>query len=125
MIRDGDAWLIDFQGLREGLPEYDVASLLYDPYVTWPPGAREEAIDLWRRIAQEEGALISSDPAVFFGCAVQRLLQALGAYGYLGIVKNKPRFLGFIPAALASLREVAGQCPGLDQLRTFLDDLPV
>lgn len=125
MIRDGQAWLIDFQGLRAGLPEYDVASLLYDPYVTWPRGAREDAIDLWRRIAREEGAVISSDPAVFFGCAVQRLLQALGAYGYLGIVKNKPRFLGFIPTALASLREVAGQCPGLDGLSTFLDDLPV
>jgi N-acetylmuramate 1-kinase len=33
LIRDEDAWLIDFQGMRPGLPQYDVASLLYDPYV--------------------------------------------------------------------------------------------
>lgn len=31
MIYDNKAWLIDFQGFRAGLAEYDLASLLYDP----------------------------------------------------------------------------------------------
>ena len=29
LIHDDTAWLIDFQGMRPGLPQYDVASLLY------------------------------------------------------------------------------------------------
>src|SRR6202008_4091302 len=33
IIRNGQAYLIDFQGMRPGLAEYDLASLLYDPYV--------------------------------------------------------------------------------------------
>jgi N-acetylmuramate 1-kinase len=33
IVRDGQACLIDFQGMRPGLAEYDLASLLYDPYV--------------------------------------------------------------------------------------------
>jgi aminoglycoside/choline kinase family phosphotransferase len=33
IIRNGHAYLIDFQGMRPGLSKYDLASLLYDPYV--------------------------------------------------------------------------------------------
>ena len=36
IIRNGQAHLIDFQGMRPGLAEYDLASLLYDPYVDLP-----------------------------------------------------------------------------------------
>ena len=34
IVWDEQAYLIDFQGLRPGLPQYDFASLLFDPYVT-------------------------------------------------------------------------------------------
>jgi aminoglycoside/choline kinase family phosphotransferase len=33
IARSGHAYLIDFQGMRPGLAEYDLASLLFDPYV--------------------------------------------------------------------------------------------
>ena len=33
IVRNGQAYLIDFQGMRPGLAEYDLASLLFDPYV--------------------------------------------------------------------------------------------
>ena len=36
IVWDEQAYLIDFQGLRPGLPQYDLASLLYDPYVNLP-----------------------------------------------------------------------------------------
>jgi len=35
IIRNGQAHLIDFQGMRPGLAEYDLASLLFDPYVNF------------------------------------------------------------------------------------------
>src|SRR6266853_5161639 len=33
IVRNGQAHLIDFQGMRPGLAQYDLASLLFDPYV--------------------------------------------------------------------------------------------
>ena len=35
--------------------------------------------------------------------AIQRLMQALGAYGFLGIKKNKSQFLKYIKPALERL----------------------
>ena len=42
MIRDGVPVFIDYQGLRFGLGEYDLASLIYDPYVPMNEEQREE-----------------------------------------------------------------------------------
>ena len=36
MIRDGEPFLIDFQGMRFGSPFYDLGSLFCDPYVAFP-----------------------------------------------------------------------------------------
>ena len=44
IVRNGGAYLIDFQGMRPGLAEYDVASLLYDPHVV-ACGRRTRRID--------------------------------------------------------------------------------
>ena len=57
-------------------------------------------------------------------CAVQRLMQALGAYGFLGIVKGRDAFLAHIPAALASLREVVATVPELTEFGAMLAGLP-
>src|SRR5919109_1953587 len=42
IIRNGQAHLIDFQGMRPGLAEYDLASLLHDPYVELAETERRE-----------------------------------------------------------------------------------
>ncbi len=102
LVKDGQPALIDYQGMRFGLAEYDVASLLYDPYVAISTEQREELI----RFAE------SRSPTPDFrgqllGCAVQRLMQALGAYGFLGLVKMNSAFLRHVPRGLANLREVA------------------
>jgi hypothetical protein len=48
--------------------------------------------------------------------SVQRLLQALGAYGFLGLKKNKPAFLGHIGNGLENLLTAIDKVNGLDQL---------
>jgi hypothetical protein len=55
---------------------------------------------------------------------MQRLMQALGAYGFLGLVKKYSDFLEYIPKAVQSLREVVGKIAGLETLEAFLADLP-
>ena len=126
MILDGQACLIDFQGMRPGLAAYDLASLLYDPYVTLSAGERESLLDEAITLYAQAGAPVGDDfRELFLLCAMQRLMQALGAYGFLGLVKEHPHFLAHIPPALASLREVAARIPGLDRFRALLDRMEI
>lgn len=82
LIKDGQVWLIDFQGLRRGRQEYDLASLIFDPYLDHSAEERETLLALWEDVADERPL-----EKLFHECAAQRLMQALGAYG--NIVKNR------------------------------------
>ncbi len=124
LIHRDNAHLIDFQSLRPGLAQYDLASLVYDPYVTLSSAERDELVDLYISKALDAGIEIPADfHETLDLCAMQRLMQALGAYGFLGLVKQRAHFLEHIPAALASLREVAARITCLRDLPRLLDDL--
>ena len=118
LLRNGQAYLIDFQGMRPGLAHYDLASLLYDPYVELSPDERDELL------AHYCGEKPSTE---FFAtlklCAMQRLMQALGAYGFLGLVKDHKHFLQHIPRAVQSLREIVEEIDGLDLFKESLAEL--
>jgi aminoglycoside/choline kinase family phosphotransferase len=82
LVKDDKVWLIDFQGLRRGRQEYDLASLIFDPYMDHSAEEREQLLELWEDISDER-----PEPTLFHQCAAQRLMQALGAYG--NIIKNR------------------------------------
>ncbi|HEY5791681.1 MAG TPA: phosphotransferase [Chthoniobacterales bacterium] len=118
MICQDQAWLIDFQGMRPGLPQYDLASLLYDPYVTLTGEERRDLLAAYQAFA---GVGAGPDfEEIFDLCALQRLMQALGAYGFLGLKRGKPHFLNHIPAAKKSLAEVAARIAGLGDFVALL-----
>ncbi len=113
----GKAWLIDFQGMRPGLAEYDLASLLYDPYVNLSVEERGELSDYYRETAEGSGAAIHENfEEILDLCAMQRLMQAMGAYGFLGIEKQRSEFLQHIPVAGKSLSGVLDRIEGLQPL---------
>ena len=101
LIKDDQVYLIDFQGLRRGRQEYDLASLVFDPYLDHSPEEREQLLVLWEEIADERPL-----ETLFHECAAQRLMQALGAYG--NIVKNRGDvwYRQHIPTAARLLGEV-------------------
>lgn len=115
MLHDGKAFLIDFQGLRMGRQEYDLASFLYDPYMNHSAEDREKMLDLWEDITEERPI----EP-ILRDCAAQRLMQALGAYG--NIVKNHGDdwYEQHIPAAVTFLKEVSADTSLEDSLREVL-----
>lgn len=124
VIKNGAACFVDFQGMRPGLPQYDLASLLLDPYVELTAAERAELLDCYLSNLRESGYEPAADFAeVFDLCAMQRLMQALGAYGFLGIVKERADFLAHIPAALPRLCEVVARIGGLECLRDLLAGL--
>lgn len=125
VIKDGEPCFIDFQGMRLGLPHYDLASLLYDPYVQLSRAERTELKSYYMSASAAQGHPLKADfEDVFALCAMQRLMQALGAYGFLGLVRERPHFLTHIPPALESLREILSSIEGIPDLRKLLATLP-
>lgn len=124
IVRNAQAHLIDFQGMRPGLAEYDLASLLFDPYVSLSTEEREELLDAYE--AKRNAALspVSDEfREIFYLCGMQRLMQALGAYGFLGLVKGNKAFLNHIPAAMTSLRTLVNEIDGLEKVQAVLETL--
>jgi N-acetylmuramate 1-kinase len=122
IIRDGMACLIDFQGLRPGLPQYDLASLLLDPYVNLTPAEHDEL--LLHYLSGLCGPGIHDHTAfrrIYDLCAMQRLMQALGAYGKLGHADGRASFLAHIPTAIARLRPILARIGGLERLLALLE----
>lgn len=94
LVKEGKVWLIDFQGLRRGRQEYDLASLIFDPYLDHTPDEREQLLVLWEDIADER-----PEQTLFYECASQRLMQALGAFGKIVSSGGSEWFRQHIPTA--------------------------
>ena len=112
----GEAWLVDYQGLRPGLAEYDLASLLYDPYAQLSEAERDELLGHYAGLRRLDPAALRH---TFLLCAAQRLMQALGAYANLSRNLGKSQFKQHIPAATANLHLVCAASPQLRDLRTL------
>ena len=116
MIRDGEPFLIDFQGMRFGSAFYDLGSLLCDPYVNLSESERDELLSFYYRLSKWDldWAFFQN---TFWEASAQRLMQALGAYGFLGLKKGLKTFLEHIPAGLRNLECAASHVASLPQLR--------
>ena len=55
---------------------------------------------------------------------LQRVMQALGAYGFLGHVKGKAEFLAHIPAALVNLQQLLAELAHWQGRSEVADRLP-
>jgi len=115
MIKDAMPYLIDFQGMRIGNPLYDLASLLNDPYAALSIDEKEYLLDLYRKNFYTEIDALSFRE-LFWCSSCQRLMQALGAYGFLGLKKGLKSFLMYIPAGLKNLMDSVSNIPFMPYL---------
>jgi NDP-sugar pyrophosphorylase family protein/aminoglycoside/choline kinase family phosphotransferase len=109
LLKDGQVRLVDVQGMRLGPIAHDLMALLRDSYVDLDPVIRSQLRDRQReRLASLNGDV----PDVFTWrawcttCGLQRVMQALGAFGYLGHVKQRLWYLDHIPLGLRHLRDL-------------------
>jgi hypothetical protein len=116
MIKDGLAWLLDFQGLRRGRQEYDLASLIHDPYLDHTPEECERLLDLWEDISEDR-----PEQSLFNACAAQRLMQALGAYGNISRKRGDDWYRQHIAPAARHLRQAVAGTPLASPLAPVLD----
>jgi len=94
-------YFIDFQGMRFGPAAYDLASLLCDPYISLTFAQQRAFLDFYNKLAGK-GSQISSD--VFWLAGIQRLCQALGAYGRLAANAETAWFAQYIPPAIQMMQ---------------------
>jgi len=119
MIRQGEPFFIDFQGMRFGSLFYDLGSLLCDPYVTFADREREELLSFYYGLSKR--ALVwAGFRDYFWEASAQRLMQALGAYGFLGLRKRLRAFLEHIPAGLRNLHQATSQVASLPLLQKLV-----
>ena len=135
MVRDGEPWLIDFQGGRKGPVYYDVASFLWQAKAKYPDDLREELLGSYIAALRQ---YIPVDET-YFRSQLQhfvlfRILQVLGTYGFRGYFEKKPHFIQSVPYAIDNLRQLLREdyaeypylCSvlrDLTQLTQFSDDI--
>ena len=126
MVREGKPFFIDFQGARRGPLQYDLASLLIDPYVNLPEELRE---DLLSHTLTRLSSMEKVDPVSFLRCyrycAITRNLQMLGAFAFLSRVRGKKKFEAYIPVSLSTLQKNLARLddPGVSHLLNLVQTL--
>ena len=109
--------VIDFQGARLGPPEYDLATLVLDPYADLPEVLRLDLVERFLDRAPRTAGERTAARCRFRACGINRMLQTLGAFAYLGGRLGRPGFLDHAPAALLRLRELSeDEYPHLEAL---------
>jgi aminoglycoside/choline kinase family phosphotransferase len=104
LVQNGLYYFIDFQSGRLGPMQYDLASLLIDPYVGLSENFQQDLLEYYIRELSDR---ITFNTEVFLQVyqynALNRNLQILGAFAYLSHIKGKDGFRAYIPAAWKSL----------------------
>jgi aminoglycoside/choline kinase family phosphotransferase/choline kinase len=131
MMLGGNPVLIDFQGMRAGNFFYDLGSLLYDPYVSLTEAERMDLLGYYFQLfteneAVDQGKKRFTEPEgkkkwalfreMFREASAQRLMQALGAYGFLGLKRGMPEFLAHIPNGIRNLIDATSRAKHLPLL---------
>jgi N-acetylmuramate 1-kinase len=119
MIRDGEPFLIDFQGMRFGSLFYDLGSLLCDPYVTFSSREQDELLSFYYGLSEWDLDWATFQN-YFWEASAQRLMQALGAYGFLSVKKGLKAYLDHIPSGLRHLQLVVSRVASLCRLRDLI-----
>jgi len=142
MINNDQPVFIDFQGMRFGNLFYDLGSLLYDPYVSLTENERMELLFYYYQLPASDGKdtsqndISSGDRIIkisqvktdilqiewmqfqdrFWDASAERLMQALGAYGFLGLKSGLSEFLIHIPRGITNLVDSATRAKRLPLL---------
>jgi len=110
MIKEGEPFLIDFQGGRKGPFYYDVASFLWQAKANYPESLRKELLEEYLQGLRRYQSI---DESYFYAqlrhFVLFRTLQVLGAYGFRGYFEKKPHFIQSVPFAVDNLRQLISQ----------------
>lgn len=106
MVKDDETYLIDYQGAMRGPVIYDVAALLWQAKAKLSQEWRNELLEYYLELYLAKFPDIEKSKLqnAYEQYVLLRLLQVMGAYGFRGIVQNKPHFKSSIVDGLENIR---------------------
>ena len=114
---DKTIYIIDHQDICRGPSLYDLASLLYDHYITIPDPVHTKLVDFYR---QNTGTNDSRLQITLAELSLQRHLKNMGIFSRLALRDHKPHYLNHLPRMIQCMQTlVSTQLPqyqGLFQL---------
>jgi aminoglycoside/choline kinase family phosphotransferase len=100
--------LVDFQGARLGPAQYDLAALLHEAGLGWELKSR-----LLERYLELRGEMGPFDEQAFKAgwpfVSLSRIMQALGAFGFLSLKRGLPHLYEYAAPHVKLLRELSAQ----------------
>jgi len=103
MVRpNGPLAMVDIQDARWGPDTYDLASLLFDAYVDIPASLVEELLGTFLRSRSDLGDQ-AAFRARFQAVSAQRMIKALGTFGYQLAALGHDRYRSAVPRTLRRL----------------------
>jgi aminoglycoside/choline kinase family phosphotransferase len=106
--------MVDIQDGRRGPLGYDLASLLWDAYVDIDHSLRQNMIRLFEE-KTDSGDHFQDSLRIL---ALQRMVKALGTFGYQISVAGRERYRSAIPRTLRNIRDLSGN---LADLKPIID----
>jgi aminoglycoside/choline kinase family phosphotransferase len=107
--KDDRIRIIDFQSARIGPLTYDLAALLRDAYMNIEEQTENGLFEYYYYRLRERGIAIGQTDLlnIYRLTALQRNMQALGAFANLSLNRDKPHFRRYIPRGLHLLRQLS------------------
>ncbi len=121
---NGRITVIDFQTATAGPPQYDLVSLLKDAYIVLNDSEQNLLLQFYLDERSRLEAPVDNPVAfthTFHLCGLQRNMQALAAFSFLGTHKHKTHFYAHIPAALDYLEKALCAVHDYPCLRATID----
>ena len=108
LLNGGGLAMVDIQDARWGPDTYDLASLLRDAYVDIPERWIEPLLK------QFQSAVAPGDDPISFRrrfdhVSAQRMIKALGTFGYQATVLGRRSYLSAVPRTVARLERLLPQ----------------
>ena len=120
--------IIDFQTATAGPPQYDLVSFLKDAYFVLSDTERSLLLQNYFEARSALGSPVDNTDAftrTFHLCGLQRNMQALAAFSFLGTHKKKTHFYAHIPAAFGYLKEALRAITDYPCLRATIAELNI
>lgn len=124
VLGDGSLAMVDIQDARWGPDTYDLASLVCDAYVDLDPGAPERWIETYRTALREPPARDGFEER-FAVVALERMVKALGTFGYQAEVRGRRSYLDAVPRTVRRIRGLRERLPRYAALIDLLDSARV
>ena len=115
--------MVDIQDAQRGPRGYDLVSLLYDAYVDLAPAWQASMVEAYFRQLKQAGRSdwLSGLESRLPDLGAERMIKALGTFGFQVRRMGRPQFAEGVPRTLARLRGLLGSTAELRRLGDSLE----